>query len=54
MVDAGDMAIDWTKLGLMAEVFANPTTFEYHTGYDLIVNGVAIYDDVKTAQNAYE
>merc|ERR1712087_934368 len=38
----------------MAENFANPWSFAYHVGKDLLVNGVAIYHEVDDAIAAYE
>jgi hypothetical protein len=33
--------------------FANPATFAYHVGKDLLVNGVSIYSDVELAIQDY-
>jgi hypothetical protein len=42
--DCEGVTADWTKLEKMAEIFASPTSFAYHVGKDLIVNGVQIFE----------
>ena len=37
---------DVEKLEEMAKIFANPLTFAYHVGKDLLVNGVQIYKEI--------
>lgn len=38
--DCEGVKADWIKLEKMAEIFASPTSFAYHVGKDLLVNGV--------------
>ena len=37
---------DWKKLEEMAAVMSNPTSFAYHVGKDLLLNGHDIYNDI--------
>lgn len=38
----------------MAAIFSNPASFAFHTGKDIIVNGVEIYHDVKDSVTQFE
>ena len=46
LVQCKGVVADWSKITSMAAIFASPASFAYHTGKDLIVNGVQIYHDV--------
>jgi hypothetical protein len=54
MQDCSHIKADWDRLAKMVAIFNSPTSFAYHVGKDLLVNGVEIYDDVTSAVNAYE
>ena len=40
MSDCSHLKADWEKLAKMVAIFDSPTSFAYHVGKDLIVNGV--------------
>lgn len=54
MKDCSHLKADWAKLAKMVAIFENPTTFAYHVGKDLLINGVQIYGEVNTAISDYE
>jgi hypothetical protein len=43
MQDCSSLKADWQKLEDMALVLSNPSSFAWHVGKDLLVNGVQIY-----------
>lgn len=45
---------DFDKLEKMAKIFSSPTSFAYHVGKDLIVNGKNIFADIEDALNQYQ
>lgn len=52
--DCGLAVREVEKLQKIGANFADPVTFAYHVGKDLIVNGVSIYDDVQLAITDYK
>jgi hypothetical protein len=54
MSDCSSLKADWEKLTKMIAIFDSPTSFAYHVGKDLLVNGVQIYDEVELAITDYE
>ena len=54
MKDCSSIKADWEKLMKMIAVFDSPTSFAYHVGKDLIVNGKQIYGEITTAVSDYE
>jgi hypothetical protein len=40
MKDCSHIKADWEKLEQMAVIFDSPTSFAYHVGKDLLINGV--------------
>lgn len=54
MQDCSHIKADWEKLAKMISVFDSPTSFAYHVGKDLIVNGKQIYGEITTAVSDYE
>lgn len=55
IVDDCGLAIEELQtLRTIGANFADPVTFAYHVGKDLIVNGVSIYNDVETAIQDYQ
>jgi len=54
MTDCTEFKADWAKLAAIAAVMSNPSSFAYHVGKDLLVNGVDIYHEIKTAVNDYK
>jgi len=44
---------DFEKLEKMAAIFANPATFVYHVGKDLVLNGKDIYKEVNDSITQY-
>ena len=40
MSDCSSLKADWAKLEKMVEIFESPTSFAYHVGKDLLINGV--------------
>ena len=53
MKDCSSLRADWQKLEQMVEIFDSPTSFAYHVGKDLMINGVEIFHEVETAVNDY-
>lgn len=51
LMDCKDITIDIAYLKTMAEVFASPESFEYHVGYNLLVNGIDIKQDIDDAMD---
>lgn len=54
MKDCEQIPADWKKLEKMAAIFKSPTSFAYHVGKDLIINGKDIYHEVSTAITDYK
>jgi hypothetical protein len=54
MKDCTSIKADWDKLVKMVSIFDSPTSFAYHVGKDLIVNGKQIYGEITTAVSDYE
>lgn len=54
MQDCSSIKADWEKLVKMISIFDSPTSFAYHVGKDLMVNGVQIYEEITTAVSDYE
>ena len=54
MQDCSHLKADWDRLEKMITAFDSPTSFAYHVGKDLIVNGAEIFGEVKTAVSDYE
>ena len=54
MSDCSSVKADWGKLEKMVAVFDSPTSFAYHVGKDLLVNGKDIFAEIKTSVNDYE
>jgi len=54
MSDCSQLKEDWAKLSAMAAIFANPTSFAYHVGKDLLLNGKDIYHEINTAIGDYK
>jgi hypothetical protein len=54
MSDCSSIKADWNKLEKMVAVFDSPTSFAYHVGKDLVVNGKDIFSEIKTAVSDYE
>lgn len=51
--DCKDIVQDWTALESMIAVISSPTSLAYHVGKDLLVNGVNIYNETRTAITDY-
>jgi len=47
MSDCAQLKADWKKLEKMVMIFKSPSSFAYHVGKDLLVNGVDIFGEVK-------
>ena len=54
MKDCSNIKADWSKLEGMVQAFSNPTSFAYHVGKDLLVNGRDIYGEIKSATTDYQ
>lgn len=54
MSDCSSLTADWAKLEEMVKVFDSPTSFAYHVGKDLLVNGKDIYAEIEAAITDYE
>ena len=54
MKDCTKGKADWAKLAKMISAFDSPTSFAYHIGKDLIVNGRSIFHDVNNAITDYK
>jgi hypothetical protein len=52
--ECGLAAHEIEQLQTIGANFANPATFAYHVGKDLLVNGVSIYNDVELAIQDYQ
>ena len=53
MKDCSSLRADWQKLEQMVAIFDSPTSFAYHVGKDLMINGVEIFHEVETAVADY-
>lgn len=49
MTDCKSISKDIAHIKSMAEIFASPTSFWYHVGEEMLINGVEIKGDVDTA-----
>jgi len=54
MSDCSSLTADWAKLEEMIKVFDSPTSFAYHVGKDLWLNGRDIYGEIKSALSDYD
>lgn len=54
MKDCASLKADWAKLAKMAAIFESPTTFAYHVGKDLLVNGVDIFAEIQDSVKEYK
>jgi hypothetical protein len=54
MSDCSKLDADWQKLEKMAAIFESPTSFAYHVGKDLLLNGRDIYHEISTAIADYK
>merc|ERR1712195_321921 len=54
MSDCSNLKADWGKLEAMIKVFSSPTSFAYHVGKDLMVNGKDIFGEIESAVTDYE
>lgn len=54
MSDCSHLKADWAKLEKMVEIFDSPTSFAYHVGKDLVVNGRDIFHEIETAVTDYQ
>jgi|TARA_B110000305_G_C19405190_1_gene622328 hypothetical protein len=54
MSDCSHIKADWEKLVQMAAIFDSPTSFAYHVGKDILVNGVQIFQEIETAVADYK
>jgi hypothetical protein len=52
--DCKGIALDLKKLEAMVEIFASPTSFVYHVGKDLLINGVQIFHLIDDATTQYK
>merc|ERR1711990_271407 len=52
--DCSHLESDWEKLETMVAVFTGPEAFAFHTGKDLLVNGVDIFHEIGDAVTDYE
>jgi hypothetical protein len=53
MSDCSHLKADWERLEAMAAIFDSPTSFAYHVGKDLLINGRDIYSEINTAITDY-
>jgi len=53
MQDCSSVKADWEKLAKMAVVFSSPSSFAWHAGKDLLVNGVEVTKEIETAITDY-
>lgn len=51
--DCASLKADWKRLSEMAAIFSSPSSFAYHVGKDLIINGRQIYSEVNNAITDY-
>jgi hypothetical protein len=54
MADCSNLKADWSKLEAMIKIFDSPTSFAYHVGKDLLVNGKDIFAEIESAVTDYE
>ena len=54
MKDCSGIKADWGKMIVMIKAFSNPTSFAYHVGKDLIVNGRPIFREINDAIKDYD
>lgn len=54
ITDCKNIKGDVKKLEAMAEIFASPTSFLWHTAKDLVVNGIDIFHEVQDAMKAFK
>jgi len=54
MADCSATGGDWAKLEAMAKVIDSPSSFAYHVGKDLWINGQDIFADIEAAITDYE
>jgi hypothetical protein len=54
MSDCSSLKADWKKLAAMAAIFESPTSFAYHVGKDLLLNGKDIYHEINTSISDYK
>lgn len=53
MKDCSNIKADWKKLESMIAIFSSPSSFAYHVGKDLMVNGVDIFHEISDSVQAY-
>lgn len=53
MSDCSHLKADWEKLAKMAAIFESPTSFAYHVGKDLMINGKDIFAEVEDSITQY-
>lgn len=53
MSDCSHLKADWEKLAKMASIFESPTSFAYHVGKDLMINGKDIFAEVEDSITQY-
>lgn len=54
ITDCKGVVADLEKLEKMAAIFESPTSFIYHVGKDLIVNGSQIYHEIDDSVTQYK
>lgn len=54
MTDCGKLPEDVKKMADMVKAFKSPSSFAWHVGKDLLVNGVDIYHDIDNGIKDYE
>jgi len=54
MTDCSNTKADWARLETLAAAISSPSSFVYHVGHDLIINGQEIFTDIATAVDDYE
>jgi len=54
MQDCSHLEADWKTMEKMVEIFSSPTSFAYHIGKDLAINGVSIFKEVSEAIGDYK
>lgn len=52
--DCAHLKDDYAKLTKMIAIFTSPEAFAWHTGKDLLLNGVDIYHEIDTSITDYE
>jgi len=53
MSDCSHLKADWEKLAKMAEIFSSPSSFAYHVGKDLMINGKDIFAEIEDSITQY-